>query len=86
MQPLNEPPSTEFVPGPLQWTKQLPTVAGFYWLRNKYKPEGAPCEVWEPYSEFAATYFAIGTEISGQTNDEPDNEWYGPIYPPGNPP
>lgn len=71
----------------MTWTRDLPTVIGFYWLRSVgASGSGHPVEVVEvggtdPYPH--VMLYQIGdTDKLYAGNEDQSREWYGPIRPP----
>lgn len=68
----------------MTWTREPPTVSGFWWLRGR--PEKGPPIIVrvvrsEPYLPLEV--FLAGSDYPNAPDElGPDSEWYGPIEPP----
>lgn len=80
----------------MEWTKDLPTKKGTYWIRSSAEMDPKLCRVWSPFTQ-PPEITGQGYEVQFFGSDEihmlkyhPDNhpglEWYGPIGPPGDAP
>lgn len=72
----------------MTWTKTLPTVAGWYWVRRAGRPTDGVARVVFALSRNGVMNALVGLERWRWNTDgtdyvgRPGVEWYGPLTPP----
>lgn len=62
----------------IKWTKEKPTVPGFYGLRSSSSDKACVVEVWRDNQDGLSVFYP-GDEVEKEFWEIADAEWFGPI-------